>query len=84
MITDKEIIEKQLKRINEKMRTNFNLHYEDEKCCICKLVGKSYMLPPYPLSNDFTYRSEDMMIEYLAGVDDAADFFTHNGTANGD
>ena len=40
MITNNEIIRRQLKRINEKMRTNFNLHYEDDKCCICKLVGK--------------------------------------------
>lgn len=84
MITNREIINNQLKRINEKMRTNFNLHYEDEKCCICKFVGKSYMQPPYPLSNDFTYRTEERMIEYLSGVEDATDFFTHNGTATGD
>ena len=84
MITNREIINRQLKRINEKMRTNFNLHYEDNKCCICIFKGKDMMMPPYPLSNDFTYRTEEMMIEYLSGVEDTTDFFTHNGTAIGD
>ena len=84
MITDKEIISNMLRRINKKLNTSFSIHYKGKECCLCGMKGKDFMTPPYPLSNDFTYRSEDMMIEYLGGVDDAADFFTHNGTATGD
>ena len=84
MITNNEIINNQLKRINEKMRTKFSVHYEDDKCCLIIETGVSYMQPPFPLNTDFTMRTEEQMIEYLAGVEDAVNFYTYNGTANGD
>lgn len=82
-ITNKEIINNQLRRINEKMKTNFVLSESFEYVMICRVQGEMQM-PPYPLSNDLTQRTEEQMIEYLAGVEDAVDFYTHNGTAKGD
>lgn len=69
-ITNKEIINNQLKRINEKAGSNFQLesvcgHYyltED------KSFGK--------ISANFTQRNSPQMIEYLAGLEDAIDCFT--------
>lgn len=78
-ITNKEIINKQVERINEKMKTNFSLKESCDGYYLC--VDKNgYIMPPNPLNNDLTIRSSDFMIEYLRGVEDAVDFFTHNGT----
>ena len=79
-ITDREIITNQVRRINEKMKTNFVLEdFNDTDFCLCRKQGEKIM-PPFPLSNDIVIRSLSFMIEYLAGVEDAVDFFTHNGT----
>ncbi len=79
-ITNKEIIEKQVRRINEKMKTNFSLK-ESGDCYYLCVEKNGYTMPPNPLSNDLTVRSPNFMIEYLAGVEDAVDFYTHIGTA---
>ena len=80
MITNKEIIENQLRRINEKMKTDFQLKRASGHWYLCRSVN-DYELPPEPLSNTMTRRTAGQMIEYLAGVEDAVDFYTHCGTA---
>ena len=82
-ITNKEIIEGQLRRINEKMKTQIILKKAKSKgywylCRICN----DYELPPEPLSGNFTRRTSAEMLEYLRGVEDAVDFYTHCGTAS--
>ena len=79
-ITNKEIINNQLRRINEKTKMKLSIDESGGMFCVCKKNGNKIM-PPFPLSNDITYRTSGFMIEYLAGVEDAVDFFTHNGTA---
>ena len=82
-ISNKEIINNQLKRINEKMRTTFVAHKSNGMWCLC-IEYNGMEMPPYPLSNSTTMRTSSQMIDYLSGVEDAVDFYTHNGTANGD
>lgn len=84
MITNKEIVEKQLRRINEKMKTDFQLEEVGDRkglYQLCRITANGYYLPPTPLSNTMTQRTEEQMVEYLAGVEDAVDFYTHCGTA---
>lgn len=79
MITNKEIIQNQLKRINAKMKTNIELKRAKGYLYLCTTKGE-YEMPPLPLSNISTQRTPLQMIEYLAGVEDAVDFYTHCGT----
>ena len=80
MITNKETIENQVRRINEKMKTDFVVYGKFEYVMLCRTKGDLQM-PPYPLSNALVQRTREQMIEYLSGVEDAVDFYTHNGTA---
>lgn len=78
-ITNKEIIEGQLRRINEKAHTQLVLKRANRHWYLCHEFN-GYELPPSPLNESFTMRTSAEMIEYLRGVEDAVDFFTHNGT----
>lgn len=66
-ISNKEIIANQLRRINEKAQTNFQL----ENVC-----GALYLTEDKTfgkISSNFTRRTSSQMIEYLAGMEDAID-----------
>ena len=67
MITNKEIINNQLKRINEKMGTTFKLEIVCGRCYISEDLsfGK--------ISANNTARNTSQMIEYLAGLEDGID-----------
>lgn len=78
-ITNKQIIEGQLRRINEKAHTELILKRANRHWYLCREVN-GYELPPSPLNESFTRRTSAEMIEYLRGVEDAVDFLTHNGT----
>lgn len=78
-ITKKEIIEGQLSRINEKARTKLVLKRANRHWYLCRECN-GYEMPPSPLSECFTRRTSAEMLEYLRGVEDAVDFFTHNRT----
>lgn len=78
-ITNKEIIEGQLRRINEKAHLQLVLKRANRHWYLCRECN-GYELPPSPLNESFTRRTSAEMIEYLRGVEDAVDFFTHNGT----
>lgn len=77
-ITNREIMNNQLKRINDKMNTDYVLKKAQSKgyWYLCRVSGE-YDMPPFPLSGSMTKRTSAQMIEYLAGVEDATDFFTH-------
>ena len=81
MITNKEIISNQLKRINEKMHTSFTAKQAKDGTWFLCNEKNGCDTPPFPLNNDWAHRTEEQMIEYLAGVEDAVDFYTHCGTA---
>lgn len=73
MITNKEIINNQLKRINEKAGTNFSL----ENVC-----GRLYLTKDETfgkISANYTARNSSQMIEYLAGLEDAINSLTAKG-----
>ena len=81
-ITNKEIIQNQLKRINEKIHTDLVLKRANGHWYLCREVNG------YELTADFiggakTRRTSAQMIEYLSGVEDAVDFFTFD-KANGE
>lgn len=79
-ITNKEILENQVRRINEKMKTEFVLKRKPKGLWyLCRIV-KDYELEPAPLAG-LTYRTTQQMMEYLRGVEDAVDVYTHCGTA---
>lgn len=68
-ITNKEIINNQVKRINKKVSATF-------------IVGKDvtgeylFLQSDKPIfENMECYRTEEQMIEYLAGMEDAIDYF---------
>lgn len=73
-ITNKEIIEGQLRRINEKAHLQLVLKRANRHWYLCREVN-GYELPPSPLNESFTRRTSAEMIEYLRGVEDAVDFF---------
>lgn len=68
-ITNKEIIQNQLNRINRKLSTDFSLTTENDETCY--LQSNRQVL----FENMECYRSEEQMIEYLAGMEDAIDYF---------
>lgn len=80
-ITNKEILEKQVKRINEKMKTNFSLKKANGLWYLC-IENNGYDMSPWPLNASMTRRKTSEMLEYLRGVEDAVDFYTHCGTAS--
>ena len=69
-ITNLEIIRRQLKRINEKAGTDIQLE---------NFVG-TWLLTASPKVREITtittYRTPEQMIEYLAGFEDAIDYYT--------
>ena len=77
-ITNKFIIESQVRRINFMAGTKVvaKRSYGSWWCCI---EGKNdVMFPPYPFSNVLTGRTSAQMIEYLAGLEDAVAYYTGN------
>jgi len=68
-ITNKEIIENQLRRINEKCKLDLQLQTGSDNECY--LSSNDHVL----FSNMECYRSEDEMIEYLCGFEDAIGYF---------
>ena len=68
-ITNKEIITNQVNRINEKVDMEFNLNTDE--------TGEYLFLESErPIfENMEVYRTEEQMIEYLAGMEDAIDYF---------
>ena len=68
-ITNKEVINKKLKRINKKVSMSFNLNANS--------TGEYLFLQSEkPIFESMEcYRTEEQMIEYLAGMEDAIDYF---------
>ena len=64
-ITNKDIINNQLKRINEKLNANIELVQNSGKFTLAET--------PFPIM--FAARTSSQMIEYLAGLEDAIDFY---------
>lgn len=65
-ITNKEIINNQLKRINEKLSSNIETKWNKGRAILANT--------PFPV--DFTARKPEQLIEYLAGMEEAIDYFT--------
>lgn len=68
-ITNKEIINNQLKRINEKVDMDFVLEGSDDELFLASSDNNVLFD-----SMEF-YKTEEQMIEYLAGMEDAIDYF---------
>ena len=68
-ITNKEIISNQLKRINEKIDMDFVLEGSDDELFLASSDNNVLF------ENMEMYRTEDQMFEYLAGLEDAIDYF---------
>lgn len=68
-ITNKEIITNQVKRINKKFSATFSVGKDN--------TGKYLFLQSEkPIFESMEcYRTEEQMIEYLAGMEDAIDYF---------
>ena len=71
MVTNKEVINKTLKRINKKVDMAFNLNTDS--------TGEYLFLQSEkPIFESMEcYRTEEQMIEYLAGIEDAIEYFIH-------
>ena len=68
-ITNKEIINNQLKRINEKVDMDFVLEGSGDEIFLASSNNKVLFD-----SMEF-YKTEEQMIEYLEGLEDAIDYF---------
>ena len=68
-ITNKEIINNQLKRINEKVDMDFVLEGSDDELFLAS-SNNNVLFD----SMEF-YKTEEQMIEYLEGLEDAIDYF---------
>ena len=68
-ITNKEIINNQLKRINEKTDMDFVLEGSDDELFLASSDNNVLFD-----SMEF-YKTEEQMIEYLEGLEDAIDYF---------
>lgn len=68
-ITNKEIINNQLKRINEKTDMDFVLEGSGDELFLAS-SNNNVLFD----SMEF-YKTEEQMIEYLAGLEDAIDYF---------
>lgn len=81
-ITNKEIITNQVRRINEKANTDLLLRRANGLWYLCREVNGEE-LEPYPFSGNETRRTSAQMIEYLAGLEDAIDYYTKQQKKNG-
>lgn len=68
-ITNKEIISNQLKRINEKVDMDFVLEGSGDELFLASSDNNVLFD-----SMEF-YKTEEQMIEYLEGIEDAIDYF---------
>lgn len=68
-ITNKEIISDQLKRINEKTDMDFVLEGSGDELFLASSDNNVLF------DSMECYRTEEQMIEYLAGLEDAIDYF---------
>ena len=64
-ITNKELLLNMVKRINEKLSSNIELVQKDGKFTLAET--------PFPIT--FAARTSAQMIEYLAGLEDAIDYY---------
>lgn len=68
MVTNRELLQDKVKRINEKTNMDLSIEgYNDE----LYLASENNVL----FENMEVYRTEDQMFEYLAGLEDAIDYF---------
>lgn len=81
-ITNKEIISNQVKRINEKAKTDLKLKRVKGYWYLCREIN-GYEDAPIPFSATKTRRTSAQMIEYLAGLEDAVDYYTKNKVLEG-
>lgn len=75
MITNREILRNQLKRINEKCNSNLQLGKIRNLWYLYCVGEGGHEIQPYPIG-DFTRRTAQQMIEFLAGMENAIDYFT--------
>lgn len=68
MVTNRELLLNMVKRINEK--TNMDLSIEGYNDELYLVSGNNVLF-----ENMEVYRTEDQMFEYLAGLEDAIDYF---------
>lgn len=73
-IINKEIITNQVKRINEKAKTDLRLGRKNGTWYLYT-SSNGTEFPPYPFSQVNTHRTSAQMIEYLAGLEDAINYF---------
>lgn len=74
-ITNRDIMQTQLRRINEKAGTDLILRSAKGYWYLCRVVNLNE-LEPSPFSGTKTRRTSTQMIEYLAGLEDAIDYYT--------
>ena len=68
-ITNKEIITNQVKRINEKVSAAFSVGKDNTEKYL-------FLQSDKPIFDSMEcYRTEEQMIEYLEGMEDAIDYF---------
>lgn len=77
-ITNKTIIENQVKRINEMAGTEVVAKRAHGYWWVCIEGTNGVLLPPDPFSKVLTGRTPGQMIEYLAGIEDAVAHYTGN------
>ena len=80
MLTNKEIITNQVNRICEKSGAKVTLIRKPGGLyTLCKSGTENGVMPPQApeeFCQSMTWRTSSQMIEYLAGLEDAIDFFT--------
>ena len=70
MVTNKELLQQKVQRINEKTKLDLRLSQTDNEGQ-CFLESNEKVL----FDSMECYRSEDEMFEYLSGFEDAIDYF---------
>ena len=68
MVTNKELLLNMVKRINEKTDMDIVLEGSDDELFLASADNVLF-------ENMEMYRTEDQMFEYLAGLEDAIDYF---------
>ena len=76
MVTNKEILTNQVKRINEKAQTNLILKHQGSIWYLCRIAADGCELEPPPFGASMTRRKASEMMEYLRGLEDAVDYYT--------
>ncbi len=79
MITNNEIIKLQVERIKKKTGAEITLIKKKSYYTLCKSGTENGELPPMApeeFNRTMTWRNSSQMIEYLAGLEDAIDFYT--------